>query len=83
VEQLETACAAGATRLLVDNQSPGTVRTWSALARERSPGIEIEATGGILLNNVRAYAEAGADFISIGALTHSVQAADIALEIKF
>ena len=83
VEQLESACAAGATRLLVDNQIPETVRAWSALARQRSPRIEIEATGGITLENARAYAEAGADFISIGALTHSVQGADIAVEIKF
>jgi nicotinate-nucleotide pyrophosphorylase (carboxylating) len=83
VEQLELACSAGATRLLVDNQSPGTVRTWATMARERSPGIEIEATGGITLENARAYADAGADFISIGTLTHSVRAADIAIEIKF
>jgi nicotinate-nucleotide pyrophosphorylase (carboxylating) len=82
-EQLGTACGAGATRLLVDNQSPETVRVWGALARERSPGIEIEATGGITLENARAYAEAGADFISVGALTHSVNAADIAVEINF
>jgi nicotinate-nucleotide pyrophosphorylase (carboxylating) len=82
-EQLEAACASGATRLLVDNQPPETVREWSTIARRRSPGIEIEATGGITLDNVRAYAEAGADFISIGALTHSVQAVDIALEVKF
>ena len=83
IEQLELACAAGATRLLVDNQSPETVRAWSSLARDRSPKIEIEATGGIALENARAYAEAGADFISIGALTHSVRGADIAVEIKF
>jgi nicotinate-nucleotide pyrophosphorylase (carboxylating) len=82
LEQLETACAAGATRLLIDNQSPETLRKWADLARRRSPAIEIEATGGITLENVRAYAEAGADFISIGALTHSVRAADIAIEVK-
>ena len=82
LEQLEQACAAGATRLLVDNQRPETVRAWGQLARERAPGIEIEATGGITLDTVRAYAEASADFISIGALTHSVQAADIAIEVK-
>jgi nicotinate-nucleotide pyrophosphorylase (carboxylating) len=82
-EQLESACAGGATRLLVDNQSPDTVRAWARLAKARSPGIEIEATGGITLVNARAYADAGADFISIGALTHSVSGADIALEIKF
>ena len=82
VEQVELACAAGATRLLVDNQTPETVRAWSRMARERAPRIEIEATGGITLANVRAYAEADVDFISIGALTHSVQAADIAIEVK-
>jgi nicotinate-nucleotide pyrophosphorylase (carboxylating) len=82
VEQVELACSAGATRLVVDNQTPATVRAWGQLARERLPQIEVEATGGISLANVRAYAEAGADFISIGALTHSVRAADIAIEVK-
>jgi nicotinate-nucleotide pyrophosphorylase (carboxylating) len=82
LEQLELACAAGATRLLIDNQPPDTVKSWSRRARQRSPGIEIEATGGISLQNVRAYSDAGADFISIGALTHSAKAADIALKVK-
>ncbi len=82
IEQLKLACSAGATRLLIDNQSPETVREWGRLARSLAPGIEIEATGGITLANVRNYAEAGADFVSIGALTHSVRAADIALEVK-
>ena len=79
--QLEEACAAGATRLLVDNQQPVTVQAWTRRARELVRGIEIEATGGITLANVREYAEAGVDFVSIGALTHSVVAADIGLEI--
>jgi nicotinate-nucleotide pyrophosphorylase (carboxylating) len=83
LEQLEAACAAGATRLLIDNQTPARLQQWASRARQRSPGIEIEATGGITLDNVRAYAEAGADFVSIGALTHSTRAADLALEIKF
>jgi nicotinate-nucleotide pyrophosphorylase (carboxylating) len=82
VEQLEQACAAGATRLLVDNQTPETVSGWGMCARVLRPGIEIEATGGITLENVRAYAEAGADFVSIGALTHSVRAADLAVEVR-
>jgi nicotinate-nucleotide pyrophosphorylase (carboxylating) len=81
LDQLREACTAGATRLLVDNQSPESVQRWAEEAKRLSPGIEIEATGGITLGNVRAYAEAGADFISIGALTHSVRAADLALEI--
>jgi nicotinate-nucleotide pyrophosphorylase (carboxylating) len=83
LEQLEQACAAGATRLLVDNQPAETVRSWAGRARALSPGIEIEATGGITLGNVREYAEAGADFISIGALTHSVIAADLGIEVGF
>lgn len=79
--QVKLAAAAGADRVLVDNQTPDVVRKWGDLARALKPGIEIEATGGITLANARAYAEAGADFISIGALTHSVVAADISLEI--
>jgi nicotinate-nucleotide pyrophosphorylase (carboxylating) len=80
--QVDEACEAGATRLLVDNQSPATVANWGARARGRRPGIEIEATGGITLENVARYAQAAADFISIGALTHSVVAADISLELQ-
>ena len=82
IQQVEAACAAGATRLLVDNQTPETVRKWAAVARGKQAGIEIEATGGITLANVRSFAEAGADFVSIGALTHSVKAADISLEVQ-
>lgn len=81
VQQLEVACQAGATRLLVDNQLPATVADWAARARALAPGIEIEATGGITLANVREYADAGADYVSIGALTHSVTAGDVAIEI--
>ncbi|MEO8138036.1 MAG: carboxylating nicotinate-nucleotide diphosphorylase [Gemmatimonadota bacterium] len=80
--QLEEACQAGATRLLIDNQSAATVAEWSRLARAKKPDISIEATGGITLANVRSYAEAGADFISIGALTHSTVAADVSLEVN-
>jgi nicotinate-nucleotide pyrophosphorylase (carboxylating) len=79
--QLDEACAAGATRLLVDNQTPATLREWADRARSLRPGIEIEATGGITLDTARAFAEAGADFISVGALTHSVRAADLAIEV--
>lgn len=75
------ACAAEADRLLVDNQAPDTVRAWGDLARSLRPGIAIEASGGITLASARAYAEAGADYVSVGALTHSVRAADIALEV--
>ncbi len=81
-DQVDSATAAGATRILIDNQSPETVRSWGIRARAGRPGIEVEATGGIHLGNVRWYAEAGVDYVSIGALTHSVKAADVGLEIE-
>ena len=80
--QVEEACAAGADRLLVDNQDPATVAQWAALARELRPGILIEATGGITLETCASTRLAGADFVSVGALTHSVGAADIALDLE-
>ena len=82
LEQLEEACRAGATRLLIDNQPPETLRSWVEAARGLRPGIEVEASGGITLDNVREHAEAGVDYVSIGALTHSVTAADVALELS-
>ena len=80
-EQVEEACAAGADRLLIDNRTPEVVRIWAERARRLRPGIRIEASGGITLANIRAYAEAGVDFISLGAITHSVRALDVALTL--
>lgn len=81
VAQLDLALAAGATRLLIDNQTPATVAAWVARARAVQPAIRIEATGGITIATFAAYAAAGVDFVSTGALTHSVRAADLGLEI--
>jgi nicotinate-nucleotide pyrophosphorylase (carboxylating) len=80
--QVEAACRAGADRLLIDNQPPETFAELVKLARGLAPEIEIEATGGITVEAARAYADRGADFVSIGALTHSVAAADLTLEIE-
>jgi nicotinate-nucleotide pyrophosphorylase (carboxylating) len=80
--QVREACRAGADRILVDNQQPATVKAWGALARALRPGITVEATGGVTLANAAAYAQAGADFLSVGALTHSVKAADLAVELE-
>lgn len=76
--QLEEAVAAGATRLLADNQPPDRVAEW---VQRLGPGIEVEASGGITPETAPAYAKAGARFISIGALTHSAPAAEIVFEI--
>ena len=82
LEQLEEACAAGADRLLFDNQRPPVVREWAARARVLRPEVAIEATGGIRPSNIRAFAEAGADFVSLGALTHSVPAANLSITLE-
>lgn len=81
--QIDEALAAGVDLLLLDNMKPEQVR--EALARlpaRGQPGRPlIEVSGGINLTTVRGYAEAGVDLISVGALTHSVGAADLSMEI--
>lgn len=77
-EQLEAALAAGVTRILVDNQPPGRIAQW---AKRVGSGVAIEASGGITPETVRAYAEAGARYISLGAITHSVKAVAIRLDV--
>jgi len=58
------------------------VKTAVERIRNESRWIPIEASGGIVIDNIRAYADAGADFISVGALTHSAKAADISMSIS-
>ena len=70
-EQLDAALAAGVTHILADNQTPERIRRWAGKA---GPGVTIQASGGITPETARAYAEAGATLISIGALTHSAPA---------
>jgi nicotinate-nucleotide pyrophosphorylase (carboxylating) len=79
LDQLEDALSAGAQMVLVDNFTPEQVRAAVAQTAGRVP---IEVSGGVRLENVRAYAETGCDFIAVGALTHSAPAADISLEIE-
>jgi len=80
-DELEAAAAARVDWILIDNQKPETVARWCRIVRARPGAPKIEASGGITLERARAYAEAGADAVSVGALTHSVAAADISLEI--
>ena len=79
--ELAEAVAAGADRVLIDNQSPETVARWCALARQAGRPPFLEASGNMRLDTVRAYALAGVDAVSVGALTHSVTAADVSLEL--
>src|SRR5439155_405274 len=76
--QFGRALAAGVRHILADNQGPQRVAAW---VRRAGPGVTIQASGGITPETARAYAEAGAALISIGALTHSAPAAPIRCDI--
>ena len=77
--ELDEALAWGATHLLLDNLTPAEARDWIAYIAGRA---KVEISGGITLENIRAYAETGADFISSGALTHSAKAVDINFRLQ-
>lgn len=77
VKELDEALEAGAGHVLLDNMTPEQVRACVDRVRQRAPAASLEVSGGITLANVREYALAGPDFISVGALTHSAPAADI------
>ncbi len=81
MDDLREAIEARADIILLDNMPPEMVREAVRLIREHAPDVLVEASGGITLENVRAYAEAGVDLISIGALTHSAPAADISFKL--
>jgi nicotinate-nucleotide pyrophosphorylase (carboxylating) len=85
LEQVKEAIRAGADIIMLDNMKPDQVREAAALVRASAPDERrplTEASGGITLDNVREYAEAGVDLISVGALTHSAPAVDISFKIK-
>jgi nicotinate-nucleotide pyrophosphorylase (carboxylating) len=77
--ELREALGAGAESVLLDNMTPEQARSCVALARRLRSDCVIEISGGITLENARAHAETGADFLSSGALTHSAPAADLSL----
>jgi nicotinate-nucleotide pyrophosphorylase (carboxylating) len=79
IEQIEPALAAGAERLLLDNMPPPVLREAVALVAGRVP---LEASGGVNLQTIRAIAETGVDFISVGRITQSAPAVDIGLDFS-
>ncbi len=85
LEELDNALRCGAESILLDNMSPGQVRRAVERVAAHTSGsgrrVPLEASGGITLENVRAYAEAGVDYISVGALTHSPRAVDLSMKI--
>jgi len=78
---LEQALASGAEAILLDNMPPEDVRRAVERCAQLERRVPLECSGGIRLENVRAYAEAGVDFISVGLLTHSPQAVDMSLRV--
>jgi nicotinate-nucleotide pyrophosphorylase (carboxylating) len=80
--ELREALKAGAESVLLDNMTPEEVKRCVLLARSLRRDCVIEISGGITLENARAYAETGADFLSSGALTHSAPAADLSLLVE-
>jgi nicotinate-nucleotide pyrophosphorylase (carboxylating) len=78
-EELDEALASGAQHLLLDNLTPAEAAKWIAYINKRAT---VELSGGIHLGNVRAYAEAGPDYVSCGAITHSAGAVDISFRLE-
>jgi nicotinate-nucleotide pyrophosphorylase (carboxylating) len=79
---LREAVKNGADIILLDNLTPEETQRMVGLSRSLAPQVTLESSGGITMENVRAYAEAGVDLISIGALTHSARAMDISFKIQ-
>ena len=80
--QLREALAAPADVIMLDNMPLEEARESVKLIRDQSAAISIELSGGVTLENVRAFAECGVDLISVGAITHSAPAVDISLKIR-
>ncbi len=81
MEELHQALELKADRVLLDNMPPDLIRDCVAAVRSSGRTVPLEVSGGVQLANVRAYAETGVDFISIGALTHSAPAVDLSMKI--
>jgi nicotinate-nucleotide pyrophosphorylase (carboxylating) len=82
LEQLKLLLGLGVDRIMLDNMSNETMREAVRIVRESGDSPELEASGNMTLERVREIADIGLDFISVGALTHSVQALDISMRIN-
>ena len=82
LDQVAEAVASGASQVLLDNMTPDEVATCVSLVRDKGgPGVLVEVSGGVSLETVGAFAAAGADLVSVGAVTHSAPALDIGLDL--
>lgn len=82
MDELIEAVSHGAEAILLDNMNPEQVQACVERVKTHTKHIPLEVSGGVSLENVRAYADTGVDFISVGALTHSPAAVDMNLRVK-
>jgi len=81
LDEVKQTCALDIDRIMLDNFSVEETAVAVKLIRSVKPDLEIEASGNMMLDNVRAYADAGVDFISVGSITHSAPALDLSMTI--
>lgn len=79
-QEILQALDAKVDRIMLDNMTPEQTKKAVELIREKDPNVEIESSGGITIDNLRQYGECGVDFISVGALTHSVKGLDMSFK---
>lgn len=79
-DEIRQALESGVDRIMLDNFTPDRTRKAVELIRKANPFIEIESSGGITIDTLRDYGECGVDFISVGALTHSVKGLDMSFK---
>lgn len=78
IAQVKEALGAGAERILLDNMTPDALRRAVKMAGGRVP---LEASGGVTLDTIRAIADTGVDYVSVGAITHSAPAVDVGIDL--
>jgi len=82
VEEVSDALSSRAEIIMLDNMSLKDIRRSVEIIRNQNPGVIIEVSGNIRIENIRAVAKTGVDLISVGAITHSAGAVDISMDIK-
>jgi nicotinate-nucleotide pyrophosphorylase (carboxylating) len=82
LDEVRAAAEAGADRLLLDNMTPAQLQEAVSVARHSPDGLEIEASGGVTLENAGEIAASGVDYVSVGALTHSAPAIDLSMTLE-
>jgi nicotinate-nucleotide pyrophosphorylase (carboxylating) len=82
LDEVRAALEHGAEALLLDNMAAEMVQEAVKIVEGHSRRVPLECSGGITLDNVRAYAETGVDYISVGALTHSAAAVDMSMRMQ-